>query len=204
MVYYEINKKNYASLISELNKYLTKKDCQVFMLIYMEGCPPCSETRPEWAKLKNVLSDNIIDGGEIVIVSIDKDLFGKLKNMKSEPNSFPTIRYIKDAGEKVETYEDSNISNKNRSIDSFIEWIKSKTGEDAITKSEIKVANQPHKSHHTKYHKRHNKRHHTKKRHSRNKQKGGKWSLKYKRSINCNRPRGFSQKQYCKYSAKKR
>ena len=26
-----------------------------------------------------------------------------------------------------------------------------------------------------------------------------KWSLKYKRSINCKKPRGFSQKQYCKY-----
>merc|ERR1712127_915563 len=25
------------------------------------------------------------------------------------------------------------------------------------------------------------------------------WSLKYKRSINCNRPKGFSQRQYCKY-----
>ena len=30
-----------------------------------------------------------------------------------------------------------------------------------------------------------------------------KWSLKYKRSINCRRPRGFSQKQYCKYGRKK-
>ena len=28
------------------------------------------------------------------------------------------------------------------------------------------------------------------------------WSLKYKRSINCNRPRGFSQKQYCRYIRK--
>ena len=27
---------------------------------------------------------------------------------------------------------------------------------------------------------------------------GGKWSRKYKKSINCNRPKGFSQKQYCK------
>ena len=26
-----------------------------------------------------------------------------------------------------------------------------------------------------------------------------KWSIKYKKSINCNRPKGFSQKQYCKY-----
>jgi len=26
-----------------------------------------------------------------------------------------------------------------------------------------------------------------------------KWSLKYKKSIDCNRPKGFSQKQHCKY-----
>ena len=31
-----------------------------------------------------------------------------------------------------------------------------------------------------------------------------KWSLKYKRSINCKRPKGFSQKQYCKYGRKTR
>ena len=36
------------------------------------------------------------------------------------------------------------------------------------------------------------------------KKKGGKWSLKYKKSINCGRPKGFSQKQYCKYSRKQR
>ena len=30
----------------------------------------------------------------------------------------------------------------------------------------------------------------------------GKWSLKYKRSINCKRPKGFSQKQYCKRKRK--
>jgi gluconate kinase len=29
--------------------------------------------------------------------------------------------------------------------------------------------------------------------------RGGAWTAKYKRSINCRRPRGFSQKQYCKY-----
>lgn len=28
------------------------------------------------------------------------------------------------------------------------------------------------------------------------------WSLKYKRSIDCKRPRGFSQKQQCKYGRK--
>jgi outer membrane murein-binding lipoprotein Lpp len=29
--------------------------------------------------------------------------------------------------------------------------------------------------------------------------KGGAWTGKYKKSINCRKPRGFSQKQYCKY-----
>ena len=41
-----------------------------------------------------------------------------------------------------------------------------------------------------------------------NPSKGGKtkkrrWSLKYKRSINCKKPKGFSQKQYCKRINKK-
>ena len=29
-----------------------------------------------------------------------------------------------------------------------------------------------------------------------------KWSQKYKNSINCRRPKGFSQKQHCKYGRK--
>ena len=31
---------------------------------------------------------------------------------------------------------------------------------------------------------------------------GGKWSRKYKKSIDCKHPKGFSQKQYCKYGRK--
>ena len=29
------------------------------------------------------------------------------------------------------------------------------------------------------------------------------WSAKYKRSINCSKPKGFSQRQHCKYGRKK-
>lgn len=32
---------------------------------------------------------------------------------------------------------------------------------------------------------------------------GRKWSNKYKKSINCNRPKGFSQRQYCNYGRNK-
>ena len=35
------------------------------------------------------------------------------------------------------------------------------------------------------------------------KTKTRKWTMKYKRSINCKKPKGFSQRQYCKYGRKK-
>ena len=34
-------------------------------------------------------------------------------------------------------------------------------------------------------------------------QKKRKWSMKYKKSIHCKSPKGFSQKQYCKYGKNK-
>ncbi len=37
---------------------------------------------------------------------------------------------------------------------------------------------------------------------NKNKKSKKRWSLKYKRSIDCKRPRGFSQRQYCKYGRK--
>jgi thiol-disulfide isomerase/thioredoxin len=195
MVYLQINKKNYASgksnLIDKLNKHLTHKDDKIFILFYMEGCGPCNATRPEWSKLKNVLSNHFLNRDDIVIVSIDKDLAGKLKNIGKEPNSFPTMRYMTHAGKINETYEDSNISKKDRTIDSFVEWIQLKSGEKNITQSESKHSK-------TKSHKKSS----IKLGGGTRKHRGGKWSLKYKRSINCNRPRGFSQKQHCKYGRK--
>lgn len=177
MVYLEINKKNQHKLIDKLNAYLSNKQAKVFILFYMEGCGPCNQTRPEWAKLKNILSN---DKKDIVVVSIDKDLHGKLKHAGREPMSFPTIRFMTDAGEKIETYEDSEVTDKDRSIDSFVEWIKLKTGDDNVTKLEGGGKK-------------------TLKRRKTRRQSGGKWSIKYKRKINCRKPRGFSQKQYCKY-----
>jgi hypothetical protein len=190
MVYLEINKKNYntrtPNLLEQLNKYLSNKNNKSFVLIFMEGCGPCNETRPEWSKLKNILSKSN-NNKTIGVFSIDKDLVSKVSKLK-EPNSFPTIRYITDSGNKVENYEDSDISKKDRSIDSFIEWIKHKSGEKNITKSETQSIKK------TKTNRRQNG--------GTRKMRGGKWSLKYKRSINCNSPKGFSQRQHCKYGRK--
>ena len=38
---------------------------------------------------------------------------------------------------------------------------------------------------------------------NKSKKKSRKWSNKYKKSINCKNPKGFSQKQHCKYGRKK-
>jgi hypothetical protein len=177
---------NGVDLVKQLDSSLGKKLNKHFILFYMEGCGPCNATRPEWNKMKNVLSDSFLKRNDINIVSVDQILSDELSNVKSKPSSFPTMRYITNSGETVENYEDSTIADKSRTIDCFIDWIKLKTGEENITKSD----------------KRHNKKTH--------KQKGGKtrrktnrkWSLKYKKSINCKRPRGFSQRQYCKYGRK--
>lgn len=198
MVYLEINKKNYnKGLIDKLNKHLSNKDAKIFILFYMEGCGPCNETRPEWSKLKNVLSNDFLKREDIAMVSIDKDLYSKLKNANKEPMSFPTIRFMTNAGEKIQTYEDSEVSNKDRTIDSFIEWIKLKTGDNNITTSEkmggFNKSIYSKKSTHTRRFKLNR---------ITRKLIGGKWSAKYKRSINCNRPKGFSQRQYCNYGRK--
>ena len=196
MVYLEINKSNYKKngkdLVKELDHHLGSKDKKSFILIFMEGCGPCNATRPEWKKMGNVLNKDFLNRNDIIIASIDHQLAEGLKNLTSKPASFPTMIFITNSGKDVENYEDSNISNKDRTIDSFIEWVKHKSGDKNISKSD-KENYVPHKTH---------KRHKIIVGGTRRK-RGGKWSLKYKRSINCKRPKGFSQKQHCKYGRKK-
>jgi thiol-disulfide isomerase/thioredoxin len=198
MVFLHIDTKNFNTKddsgetpIDVLNKFITTGK-KVFILIYMEGCGPCNATRPEWEKIKNVLKLDITNDNQILVVDIDKDLLDKVKNIKVQPRGFPTIRFISNKGSISEDFEDSKLSEeyKNRSIDSFVKWIHFKLND---THSKV------HYNNHNKT-KRHNK---SRKHNIHRKQKGGKWSLKYKRSINCKRPNGFSQKQYCKYSRRR-
>ena len=194
MVFIHIDKKNCmnrnCNMIEELDTMLGNKNIKTFLLIFMEGCGPCNATRPEWSKIKNVLSRNFLKRKDIVVAAIDNNLADKLVNLKIKPSGFPTMRFITDGGNTSENYEDSNNIKKDRTIDSFIEWIHLKTGENL----NMQKSNKPYKKNKS------NKNNKTHKKHK--KQKSGKWSLKYKKSINCNKPKGFSQKQYCKYSRK--
>jgi thiol-disulfide isomerase/thioredoxin len=158
--------------IKEFNQYL-KQGKPIFVLFYMEGCGPCNATRPEWAKLKNVLK-NKYKNNDFVVADIDQELLNQIPDLPVQPAGFPSMVYIK--GKEFENYEDSSIDLKDRSIDSFVQWIDSQAALQKGGKKNRKTR---------KYRK-----------------KGGKWSLKYKRSINCRRPKGFSQRQYCKYGRK--
>jgi hypothetical protein len=134
MVFFHIDTKNYKDKdkngktdIDKLNKFIhSNKNNKIFIIYYMEGCGPCNATRPEWAKMKNVLK-TVEDSNDIAIVDIDQVLSSKLKGLK-EPSSFPTMTFITNGGQEVENYEDSNIRNKDRTIDSFVEWIDVKSG----------------------------------------------------------------------------
>lgn len=183
MVYLQIDKTNYGNgNIDKLNTYAGNKNNKIFILFFMEGCTPCNETKPEWAKLKNVLSKDFINRNDIVIASIDHELFDKLKHFKTQPTKFPTILYVTNSGAKEENFGDAvEMKNAERTIDNFVKWIKIKTGEDNITSSETSSIGGKSR-----------KRNKSRKR----------WTRKYKKSINCKKPRGFSQKQYCKYGRK--
>ena len=168
-------------IIDEINKLL-KNGKNVFLFVYMDGCGPCNSTIPQWDNIPNNLNEHVKHQDDIVTVRINKDLFPLLQNMGSEPGGFPSLRHV--TNNQVEEFEDwdSQSGIKDRSTDSFVEWIESKISKKkGVKKLPVKTRNNK------------NKRKH----------RGGKWSLKYKRSINCNRPKGFSQRQHCKYGRKK-
>jgi hypothetical protein len=181
----------------KIDKYI-KNGSDVFILVYMVGCGPCNATRPEWAKLDGALRAQYKNNNKLVVIDVNKDFLPYIKNI-GPIDGFPTMKYIGNHGKTVENYE------KDRSVDSFIKWIESKiniiisteetNSPEAVYKRIVKTEK------HRKTHHRHKKVLRVGKQSGR-KQSGGKWTRKYKASINCSKPKGFSQKQYCKYGRK--
>lgn len=173
----------------------------VFILVYMEGCGPCNATRPEWAKLENALKDQYAKNNKLAIVDLNKDYQDDVKHL-GNIDGYPTLKHINNNGKKVESYENSNVKSKDRSVDSFINWIEGKinTVESTTPTSSPEHVYDRLTNTHT-----HNSKKKTKsiKGGKRRQSCSKKWSRKYKKSINCKRPKGFSQKQYCKYGRNK-
>jgi thiol-disulfide isomerase/thioredoxin len=161
----------------EILKKAVKDGKHIFLLIFMNGCGPCENTKPKWYEFEKNNSDN----DRHVIVDIEQSSLGDVKDLIGEsPNGFPCMRYIHNG--KVEDYENCEKLDKTnlRSVESFEDWLKIKTGNEKTGGKRRRKMQTRKKG-----------------------RKGGKWSLKYKRSINCRRPKGFSQRQHCKYGRKK-
>jgi thiol-disulfide isomerase/thioredoxin len=185
---------------------MVKQGKDVFVLVYMEGCGPCNATRPEWAKIESALKDQYAKNDKLVVVDVNRDFMSNIKHI-GKVDGFPTMKYIGNYGKTVEQYENSSIKKKDRSVSSFINWIESKINKMESTTptssakhvyKRISTTKKHHKVDHNKTHSRRKTHNHRKRIH-----RGGKWSKKYKLSINCSSPKGFSQRQYCKYGRNK-
>ena len=183
-----------ANNLKILNDHLNKGN-HVFALIHMTGCGPCQSTKPKWLGLK---SSKFKDSPDVCIVDIEHTLLDGVKHEKFKSNirGFPTMRHIK--GSHVQNYEDVDGIKKDRSLQSFIQWLEQKVGKE---KSADKM---PHSHHTKKSHSMHGGTRKRKRIGGKYPIYGGKWSRKYKDSINCARPKGFSQRQHCKYGRHKK
>jgi len=169
------NFNDFSSKIKEMD------DKHIFLFLYLDGCHPCELTKEPWNNIKNKINSKYLSR-DVVIAQINQELFDEIKHVGDKPYGFPTLRYINN--HSIEEYNGPRTTNE------FVNWISRKLDKNNKNYkmkggSTIKKSRKSRKS---------------KKSRKSRKLIGGKWSTKYKKSINCNSPKGFSQKQYCKYS----
>jgi hypothetical protein len=113
--------------LDELSDHIDNEK-KVFVLVYMNNCGPCNQTKPKWKQLENRMHE-IENNENIVIAQLEMSL---LQNQKKKINfgsinGFPHIVHIYKKNKKhiPISYENSeDIGQKDRSTDSFIRWIK--------------------------------------------------------------------------------
>ena len=111
---------------------IIKNTKHVFILIYMFGCGPCNATRPEWKKMCQSLENKYSSNGDVAILDLDSKFMNEVKNI-GDVSGFPTMKYISNNGNEIESYEDSNIPDKKRTSNSFINWVDSKVLEPILS-----------------------------------------------------------------------
>jgi hypothetical protein len=198
MKFKSINKqtKDKQKELQELIRHIKNgKNSHVFILIHRTGCPPCEATRPEWLKLENKLSKKHKTDNNVLVADVEEQYMDGLqpnemlrpedaedtvlKPYIGDVDGFPTMKLIKDNGNTKEPYESSNISKKDRSLDSFTEWIESNINKNQSQSQSLKTLEQslssPYKLLNRLSNKKYNKQKKTKRA---TKMKGGKRKIK--------------------------
>ena len=166
-----------------------------FVKYYMNNCGHCDDLEPIWKLVESRINKEH-QHSDIIIVQLNANFMDNA----NIPNvdGFPTVSMIK-GGKKM----DHNGERTEEAIMSFFKkhnLLTSQSGGKRRRKTKRK------------------RKHKRSKRRSSNtvvpidgrrkkrkicKNKTRKWSRKYKKSINCRHPKGFSQKQYCKTKSKR-
>jgi hypothetical protein len=98
---------------------IIKKSKHVFILVYMVGCGPCNATRPEWKKMCESLENQYSSNDDVAILDLDSTFMNEVEGL-GDVNGFPTMKYISNNGNVIESYDEDRNSN------AFIKWIESK------------------------------------------------------------------------------
>lgn len=116
-----IPKDAHVDHIKHMNEHLDSGKPS-FVLLYMDGCGPCGQTRPEWLKLEDKFSDD----DDIGIIDVEMHNLDSIHphELKENVMGFPTMRYIKNG--VCEDYEQCDGLKTDRSYDSFVDWIRKK------------------------------------------------------------------------------
>ncbi len=190
---------------------------------YSNGCPHCVHMKEDWNKVISTIMNNYtpeLPSHNLVMANVDVDNGMSSCDKKYIPDSYdyvPTIAIIVD-GKKVSEFQGE------RTFQNMLNWvvsnevsplkIKKVQDKDQVQhKNQVPTQDQNQKLTPIVMRLRLNTKpnimnggSNSNNSNSNNKnqktQKRKKWSLRYKRSINCRRPRGFSQKQYCKWGRK--
>lgn len=163
--YIEIQSEADVTNIAKFNAHIATPGAKTFVLFYLEGCGPCIATRPEWSKLRNVISASTCKRNNILIASVNQSVYPKLHLPgKHAPEEFPTIRYYSDVHrESGQNFHDSSAGrahNDERTIDAFVDWIEGEYKHAAVAAAppldSLIIARQTYK--HNNRSRRHNKK----------------------------------------------
>lgn len=105
-----------------------------FILVYMEGCGPCGEVRPEWEQLYNdPFLSNTLDP-RVVMADIDHTVLANKDFLKDPPSAFPNIRFITSTSSdpSKQMYEEYNGPRTSQDIKN---WIKTSLKKSSLGKS---------------------------------------------------------------------
>lgn len=115
-------KEGFESAPMELNNLTEKPNPKegdlVIVLFYVDWCPHCVSTKPEWNKLVNKMNNQKVNGNNVNVVACNAEGSTAEKEFANENNieGYPTIKLVKE--------NDVVDYNGARNVESLEEFIK--------------------------------------------------------------------------------